>query len=149
MAVNASPAAPVTSTPSTRNSSLRYRAIGIFVLLILEILLGNQLAVVGSPYPWPYLAAHIVLSLLLLGFTAHVLLASVRLGGGVAARASAGLTFLSALLATVGGTAFLYAGGSQWALYLMEGFGVFGLLAAILLMVWGSVPVRSPPAPAP
>lgn len=132
-------------TAPVRDSRLRVRAIPIFVLLLAEILLGNQLAVVGSPYPIGYLAAHVALSLLLVGFTGHAFVLSVRLPK-VSARACAGLTFLATLGATVSGTLFLLAGESSSALVGMESLGGLALLGALLLMVFGSVKVPSAPA---
>jgi len=133
---------PATDHGTVRDTKLRVRAIPILVLLLGEILLGNQLAVVGSPYPLGYLAAHVVLSILLVGFTAHVLLASLRLPRA-ATKFAAGFTFVATLGATLGGTAFLLGGGSLASLYAMEVLGGFALLGAILLIVWGSVTVTN------
>ena len=145
--MTANPSPPVATDEATaRNTTLRVRAIPIFVLLLGEILLGNQLAEVGSPYPVGYLAAHVVLSVLLVGFTAHVFLAALRLPKA-AAKYAAAITFLSTLGATLAGTVFLLGGGSTPSLYAMEGLGGVALIAAILLMVWGSVAASSQTSP--
>ena len=57
---------------STRDSSLRYHAVPFLVLVLAEILVGNQLALAGSPYPVGYLAAHIGLSVLLIALGAYL-----------------------------------------------------------------------------
>jgi len=133
------------AVPPARDTRIRVGAVAIFVLLLAELLLGNQLAVVGSPYPVGYLAAHIVLSILLIGFTAHVLVRSTRLPSRPA-KVVAGLTFLSAVGATIGGTVFLLSGGGSNALYAMEGLGGLAVLGAILLIVFGSVEIPVKPA---
>ena len=127
----------------TRDSTLRVRAVPTLVLLLAETLVGNELAVVGSPYPLGYLAAHVVLSLLLVGFTAHIFLRSLRLPSA-AARVAGGVTFLSTLGATISGSVFLWGGGSQFAVDGMEGLAGLAILGAILLLVFGSVVTPSP-----
>jgi len=140
-----SPPSAGAATPATRNSALRIRAIPVLVLLFAEILVGNQLAEVGTPYPWGYLAAHIALSLVLIALTAHAFVLSLHLPSG-AARATAGITFLTTLGATVSGTVFLVAGQNPSALYGMEGLGGVALLGAILLLVVGSVSIPNSPS---
>ncbi len=144
MTGNVSQASNVAVAPLGRDTSIRIRAVAIFVLLLAELLLGNQLAVVGTPYPVGYLATHIVLSILLIGLAAHVVVRSTRLPSGPA-KAVAWLTFVSTLGATIGGTVFLVAGGSSIALYAMEGLGALAVLGAVLLIVWGSVRIPSQP----
>jgi hypothetical protein len=141
---NAPQASGVAAVGPTRDTRIRLGAAAILVLLLAELLLGNQLAVVGSPYPVGYLAAHVVLSILLIGLTAHVLVRSSRLPSRPA-KAIAGLTFLSAVGATIGGTVFLLGGGSSIALYAMEGLGGLAVLGAILLIVLGSVEIPAKP----
>jgi len=129
--------------PTSRGGSLRVRAVVVFVLLIVEVLVGNELALAGSPYPLGYLAAHIVLAVLLTGFTSHVLLASIR-GYRGSTRIAAGVTFVTTLGALLSGTVFLLAGQSNAALVGMEALAVLALLGAILLMVWGGAGSRRP-----
>lgn len=131
--------------PAPRDRRLRVRAIPILVLVFAEILVGNELALAGSPYPVGWLAAHVVLALLLIGFTGHALRIAVRLPS-TPARVAAGLTFLSALGATIAGTVFLVAGQANSALYAMEGLAGIAILADLLLLVWGSVAVPSGPS---
>lgn len=141
---NVSQASNVTAVPPTHDTRIRTGAVAILVLLLAELLLGDLLAMVGSPYPVGYLAAHIALSILLVGLVAHVLVRSTRTPSRPA-RLAAGLTFVSTLGATLGGTVFLLGGGADAALYAMEGLGGIALLGAILLIVWGSVEIPSTP----
>jgi len=131
---------------SLKDRRLRLRAVPIFILLIAEILVGNELALAGSPYPVSFLAAHIVIALLLIGVTAHAFRISIQLPKA-SARVAAGLTFLASFGATLSGTLFLLAGGSNAALNGMEAFGLIALLGDILLLVWGSVTVQAPTTP--
>ena len=135
-------AGPPTAVPPAKDRRLRRWAIPILILLLAEILVGNQLAVVGSPYPTSYLAAHIAVAALLVVVTGVALAISVRLPSWPA-RLLATVTFLGALGATAGGTLFLYAGGAQSDLDIMEGLGVIALLTDILLIVWGAVTLPS------
>jgi hypothetical protein len=116
---------------------LRARAVPLLLLLLVEALLGNQLAVVGSPYPLGYLVAHVALAVLLVAFSTHVLVLARRLPG-VPARTAAWVTFVSTIIATAGGTAFLFGGQSSAALYAMVAFAGVAILGAVLLLVWGS-----------
>jgi hypothetical protein len=114
-----------------------------------EILVGNQLAEVGSPYPVGYLAAHVVLSVVLIAFTGHALMFAFR-RPRTALRVSAAVTFVTTLGATLSGTVFLLAGQSPSALTGMEALGVIALLGSILLIVWGGgSPEATPSGSAP
>jgi hypothetical protein len=120
------------------------RAVALVVLVVLEILVGNALAVAGSPYPLPYLAAHVILAILLVGLSAHAVVIAQGRGGGLA-RGSAILALLGSVGAGISGTLFLYAGQSDLALTAMEALGGLALLGGILLLATGGLrPVSSP-----
>jgi hypothetical protein len=144
----------VADTPSTgprgrapvARVSLRVLAVVIVVLLIGEILLGNQLALAGSPYPFGYLAAHVVLAVLLVGATAGLNNLSFRQPRWIA-RISAVVTFVASVGAAFAGTAFLYAGQGSPALDTMEALGGVALLGSILLIVWGGRTPENATAP--
>jgi hypothetical protein len=136
--------APTTPGPAPSRSRLRWLGVGLLVLVLAEILVGNQLAVVGSPYPVGYLALHVILALLLVGLAVHAVRRALREGRG-AAQASAALALVSVVGAGISGAVFLYAGQNNGALYGMEGLGGLAFLAAINLLVFGG----ARPAPAP
>ena len=144
MTGNVSQASNVAVAPLGRDTSIRIRAVAIFVLLLAELLLGNQLAVVGTPYPVGYLATHIVLSILLIGLAAHVVVRSTR----SAERAGQG-SRLAHVRFHAGrhdwGNGLSRRRGSSIALYAMEGLGALAVLGAVLLIVWGSVRIPSQP----
>ncbi len=131
------PPAPV------RDQSLRVRGAVILVLVVVEIFIGNELAVAGSPYPDGWLAAHVVVGLLLLGVAGHAARISMRLPKA-SVRVAAVVTVLAVLGAFASGLAFLFAGETNAALYGMEGFAVVALLGSLLLLVLGGVTVRPP-----
>ncbi len=131
---------PNTGSVPTRDSRLRYHAIPFLVLVLAEILVGNELALAGSPYPVGYLAAHIGLSILLILLGAYLVIISYRLHRPPAWILS-GLCFVSVVIATLSGTDFLIGGGAQGTLYAMEGFGGLALLGSIILVIVGSFPV--------
>lgn len=146
MSTTTSGTGPSVAALSSKDRSLRARAVPIFLLVIGEILVGNELAEAGSPYPLGYLAAHIALAIVLVAFSVHVLIRAVRLPS-MPARAAAGVTFVSALGAALGGTVYLFAGSSAYALDAMEAFGGVALLGSVLLILWGSVSVPAAPVP--
>jgi hypothetical protein len=118
----------------------------IIVLLIGEILIGTQLAMAGSPYPVGYLAAHVVVAVLLVGVTTGVNVLAYRQPRWPV-RISATVTFIAAVGATFSGAIFLDVGQSSSALYAMEVLGGVALLGSILLIVWGGRPSSSAPSP--
>jgi len=130
---------------STRDSSLRYHAVPFLVLVLAEILVGNQLALAGSPYPVGYLAAHIGLSVLLIALGTYLVLLAHRLHRARAWIPS-WLCLVSVVLATVSGTDFLWGSGAQSTLYAMEGFGGLALLGSFLLIIFGSFPLPNRPS---
>lgn len=141
------PKAPAIAPPATRGPSLRVRSVVLFVLLIVEVLLGNQLATVGSPYPISYLAAHVVLGLLLIGFSGHLLMSAVR-AGRAAATSVAALTCLATVGAVISGFVFLLGNQSSIALLGMEALGGLALIGSILLIVFGGARPPAPSVPA-
>ncbi len=127
---------------------LRILAIPVLALWIAEVVLGNTLAIDGSPYPTDLLAAHVivaVLAVLLTGFAVGVALRSGQRRGLYAA----GVTHGSTLAATVSGLLFLFAGQNQYALDGMEGFAGAMLLGIILMALFGRAPLNSAPSAAP
>ena len=128
------------------SDSLRLRAVGMLVLLLLIAVIGGSLALESS-YDLAVLAGHIVLALLLVGLSAHVLLAAFRSFGSVA-KVGGTIAFASVLGATISGTVFLLGGGSNAALDGMEGFTIVALVGIVLLLVGGGA-VKAPPSTAP
>lgn len=118
------------------------------MLVVVEIFIGNELALAGSPYPDSWLAAHIVVGLLLLAVAGHAARISMRLPK-TSARVAAVVTVLAVLGAFASGLAFLFAGETNAALYGMEGLAGVALLGSLLLLVVGSVTVRPPPTAQP
>jgi|SRR5580698_9144322 hypothetical protein len=125
-----------------RDSRLRYHAVPFLVLVLAEILVGNQLALSGSPYPVGYLAAHVGLSIVLIALGAYLVAIAYRLHRSLAWVLS-GLCFVSVVVATLSGTDFLLGSGAQSSLYAMEGFGGLALLGSLLLIILGSFPLSS------
>jgi hypothetical protein len=136
-----------TPPPASSAPSLRVRGVVLFVLLIAEILLGNQLATVGSPYPLGYLGAHIGLGLIVMAFSGHLLVAAAR-WGGAAAKGAALLACLGSIGAVVSGFVFLLGNQSSAALLGMEVLGGLALLGALLVIVFGGTRSTAPVAPA-
>lgn len=129
---------PSTPEPSSIHPSLRIRAIPILLVVIAEILIGNQLAVAGSPYPLIWLIAHIAVGLLLVAMTGHTMGKALRRSHKMSAKGASALTFFGALGAVLSGFAFLFGGQSNGALLGMEVLGGLALLGSILLLVFGS-----------
>jgi hypothetical protein len=147
MAAKPPPGEEADTCPDGPRPTLRVRGVVIFILLLAAILLGTRLADLGSPYPVSYLALHALLAFALVGFTATTVRSSYCLPSS-AVRGAALLTFLTTLGATLGGLAFLYGGGSQASLDVMESLGAIALIGAILLVVLGGAPKSPSPAPA-
>jgi hypothetical protein len=138
------PAPVPRATPS--GLSLRLRGVALFVLLIVEVLLGSQLARLGNPYPTSYLAAHVGLGIVLIGFSGHLLWSAVR-SGRAAATSSAALTCLATVGAVVSGFVFLFGGQSAAALLSMEALGVVALIGSVLVIVLAGAGSLAPSAP--
>ncbi len=140
---------PVPPAPPIR-PSLRAQGVVILVLLVVEVLLGSELARIGPPYPWSWLGAHIGLGILLFLVAGNAFGISLRHAQGFV-RVAGGLTCLATLGAVLSGFAFLFGGQSNAALYGMEGLAVVALLGSVLLIVFGSnaarAVVRPPGAP--
>jgi hypothetical protein len=115
--------------------SLRSWGILIFVFFLLTSAVGGSLALESS-YLVVTLASHIGLALVTLGLAAY---ASSFVGRTYNAlpRASAGLSALSALGATIAGTLFLVHGQGTGPLEAMEGLAGLGLVASLLMIVFG------------
>jgi hypothetical protein len=139
---SATPTPP--STGVIAGLSLRVWGGLVFVMFILTSTVGGSLALESS-YLLVTLASHIGLALVTLalaGYTASFVGRSYR----TVPRAFAGIAALAALGATIAGTAFLLGGQSNSALYAMEGFAGLGLLAALLMMVFGGPSGKRAPA---
>jgi hypothetical protein len=131
------PSAPSTppSPDATAGRSLRLWGVLVLVMFLLTSAVGGSLALEGS-YLLVTLTSHIGLALVTLaiaGYSASFVGRCYR----ASARASAGIAALAALGATIAGTAFLLGGQSNAALYAMEVFAGFGILAAIVMIVIG------------
>jgi len=140
------PGDTVTAVPrTTRNRRLQILAIPILAFILAEIFIGNSLAGESGPYSTGVLVAHVGIAIfleLVSGFTVGVSFRMPRRG----ARGVALLTHLSLLGATISGALFLWAGGSNDALYGMEGLAAVAFLGAIFLLFAGAVPVPAAPS---
>ncbi len=107
----------------------------------MEIASGSLLAdqrVAGIPYDFGFLVFHALAKILLLTITVLAVIISFRLpslGNGAAAT----VAFGSTLGATIAGLAHQYAGKSPIADGVMAGLSGLVLIAATLLLIWGSV----------
>jgi hypothetical protein len=122
------------STPSSR-VSLRVWGVLLLVMFLLTSVVGGSLALESS-YLAVTLASHIGLAVVTLGLAVY---GAAVLGRPYRApsKALVGLAGLSALIATIAGTVFLLAGSNSSALYAMEVFAGVGILASLLLIVFG------------
>jgi len=137
MASSPTNAGAVSELPGV-HPSLRVRGLVILIVVLAEILIGNELAVIGPPYPWSWIGIHIAVGLLLVAITGHAFGLSVRRTRKATAQVSSGVTFLSSLGAVAAGFVFLFGGQSNGALYGMEGLGGLALLGGLLMIVFGS-----------
>ncbi len=140
--------APVTASPPAAPKGPSLRILGglVFVMFLLTSVVGGSLAL-ESTYLVVTLASHIGLALVTLavaGYTASVVGRRYR----TLPRVSAGLGALSALGATLAGTAFLLGGQSPVALNAMAGLAGLGLLTGLLMIVFGGPSGRIAPGPA-
>jgi len=95
-----------------------------------------------SSYSTPLLVTHIAIALVLIGLTAHALRVAWRpLHRRWSTRGVTLLTFLSVLGATIAGFLFLFGGQNNAALVSMEGLGFVAIIGAILMFVWGTIPI--------
>jgi hypothetical protein len=135
MATPSSSSGSPSATAAAPGPSLRYWGILVLVFFLLTSAVGGSLALESS-YLAITLASHIGLALVTLGLSGY---ATSFIGRSYTARprASAGLGALSALGATIAGTIFLVGGQNNAALYAMEGFAGIGILAALLMIVFG------------
>jgi hypothetical protein len=120
---------------ATSRGSLRAWGILLLVMFLLTSAVGGSLALESS-YLAVTLASHIGLALVTLGLAGY---SASFVGRAYKAlpRACSGLAALSALGATIAGTIFLLGGQSNPALYAMEGLAGLGILASLLLVVFG------------
>ncbi len=124
-----------------KSKILRILSIPILVLLAMEIASGSLLAdqrVAGISYDFGFLVFHALAKILLLAVTVLALGISFRLPS-LRNRIAAALAFGSTLGATIAGLAYQYAGKSPIADGVMGGLSGLVLIAAILLLIWGSV----------
>jgi hypothetical protein len=135
MSAGSSTSASSTSPKSTKGFSLRAWGVLLLVMFLLTSAVGGSLALESS-YVLATLVSHIGLALITLVLAGY--------GGAILGRpykpvprAFVGLAALSALVATVAGTIFYLGGQSNPALYAMEGFAGLGILASLLLIVFG------------
>jgi hypothetical protein len=124
--------------------SLRYWGVLVLVFFLLTSAVGGSLALESS-YLLVTIASHIGLALVTLGLAGY---ATSFVGRSYRAmpRAFAGLGALSALAATIAGTIFLVGGQTAVTLYAMEGFAGIGIVAALLMIVFGGPSGRLLPA---
>jgi hypothetical protein len=120
---------------SAKGISLRGWGVILLVMFLLTSAVGGSLALESS-YVLATLVSHIGLALITLGLSGY---GAAVLGRKYKAlpQAFAGLAALSALIATIAGTIFYFGGQSNPALYAMEGFAGLGILASLLLIVFG------------
>lgn len=125
------------SGAGSRGVTLRTRGIALLSFLIVEFGLGGALSTFGSPYPTVYLAAHVLVAISLVGFSAYATVVAFR-RQDAGPRAAALTTLVGALGATVGGAAFLTVGGPS-DLDAMVVLGLVAVLGAVLLIAFGVV----------
>ena len=137
------PGTPPTPPGATaRRLSLRMLAIPLFILIIIESLIGSELAFESTYATW-VLALHIVVALMLIGLSGRALW--VALGYPTSApRIVAGLNLAASVGATAAGTAFLLGNQNPDALAAMEGFAGLIVLCSLIVLAWGSPPAPSP-----
>ena len=123
------------ATAAVPGPSLRRWGILVLVFFLLSSAVGGSLALESS-YLLVTLASHIGLALVTLGLAGY---ATSFVGRSYKSmpRGFAGLSALSALGATIAGTIFLVGGQSAATLDVMEGFAGIGILAALLMIVFG------------
>lgn len=129
-------------TMTARRVSLRLLGIPLLVLIIVESLVGSELAFESS-YSTVVLALHILLALGLVGLSGRALYVAFGYPTSTP-RLVAGLNLVASLGATAAGTVFLVGGQNPAALQAMEGFAVLIVLFALLFLTWGSPPAPSP-----
>ncbi len=116
-------------------ASLRAWGVLLLVMFVLTSAVGDSLALESS-YLLVTLVSHIGLALVtagLSGYVSGVVSRPYRSPG----RGSARLAALCAGIATVAGAVFLFFGGSDPALYAMVGFALLGMIASVLMIVFG------------
>jgi hypothetical protein len=123
------------AAPSAAGPTLRVWGVVVLVFFLLTSVLGGSLAL-QSKYLVVTLASHIGLALVTLGLAGYTA-SFVGRSYKAMPRGAAGLGAFSALAATIAGTVFLVAGQSNAALYGMEGFAGIGIVAALLMIVYG------------
>jgi hypothetical protein len=127
---------------SRRDVTLDRLAIGMFLLLAVEFVLGMILALFASLPTGastvtllssaPVLDLHIVLAVLIIGISARALVLAFRAPGSLARWAS-GLALGSALVATFAGVAFAFGGQDPSASMVMA-VGFLGILLGAFLL---------------
>lgn len=127
---------PLSSSSNSRGPGLRVRGIVILILVLTDILLGNQLALTGSPFPPGYLVAHVIVTAAVVGFAAHSVVIAFR-AHRWSARVATLLTLVTSVGATVAGAAFLLEGEAAGPLRGMEILGGLAFLGALLVVVIG------------
>ncbi len=144
----ASPApAPSANLPSD-GLSLRVWGVVLLVMFLLTSTVGGSLAS-ESRYVAATLASHIGLALVTVGIGGYAT-SVVGRRYRVLPRVLTGVTALAALGATIAGSIFLLGGQSDPALYAMEGLAGLGILASLLMIVFGGPSgKRAPATPSP
>ncbi len=135
MAASASSAPPSPTTGTESGRSLRFWGCLVLLFFLLTSAVGGSLSL-ESHYLIVTLASHIglaVVTLVLAGYATSFVGRSYT----AVPRAGAALSALAALGATIAGTVFLVAGHSEGALDAMEGLAGIGLLAALVMVVFG------------
>lgn len=135
-------APPVPPAMTSRRLSLRLLAIPLLILIIIESLIGSELAFESTYSTW-VLALHIIVALMLIGLSGRALWVAMGYPPS-APRIVAGLNLVASVGATAAGTVFLLGNQNPSTLVAMEAFAGLIVLCALVFLVWGS-----PPAPAP
>ncbi len=141
MMIETSPEGRKLENNQPKSKILRVLSIPILVFLAMEIASGSLLAdqrVAGIPYDFGFLVFHALAKILLLAVTVLAVIISFRLPSS-RNRAAATVAFGSTLGATIAGLIYQYAGKSPIADGGMAGLSGLVLIAAILLLIWGSV----------
>lgn len=129
---------PKKTTPRPpKSNTLRILGGLMLAVVIAESLLGSAL-MSQKPFAAVALAAHILGALITIGVAAWAFRVAFHLPGW-RPRASAALASIGSVGATVAGATFLLGGETRAALDWMGDFDGVLIVAAILLLIWGSV----------
>lgn len=128
-------------SPNRRDRARRNRALQLFGILFLGLVIAEGLAgsalMTEKPFAAGTLALHIALALVMVWLALWAFRVALRLRGWRPPVAAL-LALLSTAGATMAGAAFLLGGEAPGALHWMEGCTGGIIVAGVLLLVWGA-----------